>query len=86
MVPSANIPKGAYFWASVDTRWHVYPQRQPVQLVAHNYDGFWCPLPDGQWYRSPVSFVCQRDADMATLAGEWRERDRIPMFVPEVAA
>ncbi len=70
-----------YYWAKLDTRWHVYPQAEPTQLVAHNWEGFWCPLPDGRWYKSPVSFVLQCEADMANLSGSWTEEERVSKFV-----
>ena len=80
-VPTASVrgKDTKYYWGSVDTRWHVYPQRQTVQLIAHNWHGFWCPLPDGRWFKSPISFVLCEAANMDALRGEWRD-GAVPMF------
>lgn len=39
-----------------DTRWDVYPQPEPEQVVAHDASGFWAKTKDGRWYKSPASF------------------------------
>lgn len=58
-------------WARRDTRWDIYPSQEPVELVAFNYEGFWCPQPNGTWYKSPTSFVnCE---EVTELTGTWTE-------------
>ena len=46
-----------FYIGSVCTRWHVYPQRQPLEVIAHDWHGFWALTADGQWFKSPVSYV-----------------------------
>ena len=58
-------------WAQRDTRWDVYPQQEPVQLAAHNWEGWWLPCPDGTWYKSPVGFNVAGEAYTPDLRGEW---------------
>lgn len=43
-------------WGRRDTRWDVYPQQEPVQLIGHDWHGFWCPLPDGTWFLTCSSY------------------------------
>jgi hypothetical protein len=61
-------------WAKRDTRWDVYPQDEPAQLVAYNWEGFWLPLPDGRWFKAPTSFSVMGDASTPDLRGEWVEK------------
>jgi hypothetical protein len=59
------------YWGRRDNRWDVYPQ-EPAQLVAHNPEGSWLPMPDGRWYKSPVSFVLLEEVNTPELCdGEW---------------
>lgn len=44
-----------------DTRWDVYPQKEPLVVVAHDWHGFWARTADGQWFKSPTSYVLQRE-------------------------
>jgi hypothetical protein len=58
-------------WVQRDTRWDVYPQREPVQLATHNAEGFWFPQPDGTWYKSSQSYLIVGHASAADLRGDW---------------
>lgn len=59
------------WWAQRDTRWDVYPQQQPVELIGFNWEGYWCPQPDGTWYKSPTAFIFVASAFTPDLRGEW---------------
>lgn len=65
-----NMRRFKLWWASRDTRWDVYPQQEPKQIVGFDGDYFWCPRPGGGWYRSPTSFCLVREA-CAIEGGEW---------------
>jgi hypothetical protein len=57
-----------------DTRWDVYPQREPPQVIAFNWDGFWAlsEKADGTrfWFRTPASYVVIEDNITAERAAE----------------
>lgn len=48
-----------------DTRWDVYPQAEPEQVVAHDWHGYWAKTPDGQWFMSPASYNLIREISEA---------------------
>jgi hypothetical protein len=48
-----------FYLARRDTRWDVYPQREPLEIVAHDYYGFWARSDKGFWFKSPTSYVLQ---------------------------
>ncbi len=60
-------------WARRDTRWDIYPQQEPTILAVHNYEGWWLPCPDGQWFKSPVSYIEAGAAHGPALFGAWIE-------------
>jgi hypothetical protein len=57
--PQMIRPK--FYIARRDTRWDVYPQKQPEEIVAHDWHGFWAKGRDGQWFKTPTSYVLQRE-------------------------
>lgn len=71
---------GKLYWARRCTRWDIYPQQEPVQLIAHNWEGFWCPQPDGTWYKSPASFVFAGPAYTPDLRGEWVQNGKLQEY------
>lgn len=54
-----------YYLGRVDTRWHVYPQRQRLEAVAHDWYGYWALTAAGEWYMSPVAFNFERQVTEA---------------------
>jgi len=68
--PTADRPQDGLYWARRSTRWDVYPQQEPLQLVAFDYDGFWEPFPDGTWFKTPTSYALAERADGLT-GGRW---------------
>jgi len=47
-----------FYEARRDTRWDVYPQAEPVEVVAHDWYGFWARVPaTGEWFLTPTSYV-----------------------------
>jgi hypothetical protein len=50
-----------FYVARRDTRWDVYPQREPEQVVAHDWHGFWAWSAGGFWFKTPASFVFIRE-------------------------
>jgi len=50
-----------FYIARRDTRWDVYPQREPEEVVAYDYYGFWKRSADGTWFQSPASYVFVRE-------------------------
>lgn len=69
-------------WVKRDTRWDVYPSPEPTQLAAHNWEGWWLPLPDGRWFKAPTSFVIQRQAYTPDLRGTWVNDEGMQNFHP----
>lgn len=39
------------------SRFDVYPDRYASVAIAHDYNGFWQLTSDGQWFKTPSSFV-----------------------------
>ena len=74
MKPTMNQDR-KLLWGKRCTRWDIYPQQEPVQLIAFDWHGFWCPQPDGSWYKSPESFDVVGDASAPALFGEWRSKE-----------
>jgi hypothetical protein len=67
-----SAPKYGLYWARRDTRWDVYPQREPLQLVKYEWEGFFAPTQDGQWYKTVASFDLARTATEAEIAAaQW---------------
>lgn len=51
-----------FYVARRDTRWDVYPQRQPEEVVAHDWHGFWSRSKvTGEWFKTPTSYVLERE-------------------------
>ena len=50
-----------FYVARRNTRWDVYPQREPTQVVAHDYWGFWAYDREAGWYKTPTSFDFERE-------------------------
>jgi len=46
-----------FYVARRDTRWDVYPQREPETVVARDWHGFWAYAPGVGWFKSPASYV-----------------------------
>lgn len=58
--------KDARFWiGSRDTRWDVYPCREPEEVVAHDWNGFYARTASGEWFKSPASYVFHREITKA---------------------
>lgn len=74
------------YWAQLCTRFHVYPSRQAVELVRYDWQGFHCPLPDGRWFLSPVSYVLVGEAYSPDLRGEWVSDFDVPALKHYVRA
>jgi len=76
-----EIHKGRLFWARRDTRWDVYPQQEPIELIAHNWEGFWSPLPDGSWFLTPVSYNLVEPAFSPALNGRWGVSEKLHHYL-----
>lgn len=50
-----------FYWATRDTRWDPYPNREPAKVVAHNPEGFWERGPSGHWFKTPTSYNLVRE-------------------------
>lgn len=46
-----------FYLATRCTRWDVYPTKEPAQVVAHGWSGYFAKADDGVWYKSPTSYV-----------------------------
>lgn len=54
------------FWIGRrDTRWDVYPQQEPQQIVAHDCHGYWEYSTNGFWFRTPRAFNFEREISRA---------------------
>lgn len=51
-----DMIKPKFYIATRNTRWDVYPQREPAVAVAHDYYGFWALTLTGEWFKTPVSY------------------------------
>jgi len=71
--PTAAAPhRPKYYKARRDTRWDVYPQQEPVEVVALDYQGFWAKTVRGEWFKSPASYLCGEqitEAEAAAIQG-----------------
>lgn len=45
-----------FYYARRDTRWDVYPQQEPVEIVAHDWYGFYALSDSGFWFKTPTSY------------------------------
>jgi hypothetical protein len=63
------MPDAKFYIARRDTRWDVYPQTQPEEIVAYDWYGCWKQRADGSgWYLTPTSYVLVREiTDTDTL-------------------
>lgn len=57
----ADMVRPKFYLARIDTRWHVYPQRQPLVAVALDYRGYWAFSKHGFWYKAPVSYNLEKE-------------------------
>lgn len=63
--PSAPI-KPKYYFARRDTRWDVYPSQAPLEVVAHDYYGFWKYSKEfNGWWKTPTSYVFRSEIEIA---------------------
>ncbi len=53
--------KPRFYLATRDTRWDVYPNREPVEAIAHDYEGFWALTAAGEWFKTPTSYNLVRE-------------------------
>lgn len=68
-----------FYLGRVCTRWHVYPQQHPLEVLAHDWHGFWAISESGEWFKSPISYnfeceITQLEAEtLRTTSGltEW---------------
>lgn len=75
MAQPAQMLRPKFFLARRDTRWDVYPNREPVKAVAQDWHGFWERDAKGNWFKTPVSYVCleeisEQEANTYALASE----------------
>ncbi len=57
-----SMSKDARFYVGTrDTRWDVYPQREPGEVIAHDWRGFWAFAPAGFWFKTPTSYNLARE-------------------------
>ena len=54
-----------FYLARRDTRWDVYPQAQPLEAIAYDYEGFYAQMQPGVWYATPTSYVLDREVTEA---------------------
>lgn len=52
-----KMTRPKFYLARRCTRWDVYPQREPLVAIAHDYQGFWAQYEPGKWFKSPASYV-----------------------------
>lgn len=77
-----RMMKDAKFYvARRDTRWDVYPQREPEVFVAHDWHGFWALTDDGEWFKTPTSYVLIRQIDDAKEGLEAFLRDHVTVTI-----
>lgn len=49
--PKATMMSDVKFYeARRDTRWDPYPNREPLCVVAHDWNGFWEQSAPGEWF------------------------------------
>lgn len=55
---ASMMPDVKFYIGRRDTRWDVYPQREPEVAVAHDWHGFWLFSREGGfWFKAPGSYV-----------------------------
>ncbi len=59
------MPDAKFYIGRRDTRWDVYPQREPSEAVGHDYWGFWTIGKSGEWFLTPTSYVFEREVTKA---------------------
>jgi hypothetical protein len=64
-----------FYVARRDTRWDVYPQREPPEIVAHDWYGFWAKTTDGQWFKTPTAYVLLREISEAEANGTFADME-----------
>lgn len=52
----ADMIRPKFYLGRRNTRWHVYPSREPLVAVAVDYRGHWAFSKHGFWYKSPSEF------------------------------
>lgn len=83
MATVANMIRPKFYLARRDTRWDVYPQKEPLQIVAHDWNGFWGRVEDVAgatghgWFKHPASFVLCREITQ-------EEAERAAPFASEI--
>lgn len=62
-----------FYLARRCTRWDVYPQPQPLEAIAFDWQGYWARTESGEWFLSPASYNFQREiteAEALAFRGE----------------
>ena len=59
------MPDARFYLAKRDTRWDVYPNRPPIEAVAHDWYGFWARSPEVGWFKTPTSYVLIQEITQA---------------------
>lgn len=72
-----------FYIARRNTRWDVYPQRQPEVAVAHDWHGFWSLALTGEWFKTPTSYDLGREVTEAEAIAFHRDTQ---MSVAEAVA
>jgi hypothetical protein len=62
---SAPGPRAKFYIGHRCTRWDVYPQQEPAQVVAHDWEGFYALTEDGRWFKSPASYTFMNEISRA---------------------
>lgn len=68
--PDTPLPDARFYMGRRDTRWDVYPQREPLEVVAFDWYGCCLRTPEGVWFRSPVAYVLVREISKAEAEGD----------------
>ena len=56
------MPDAKFYLARRDTRWDVYPGREQIEAVAHDWYGFWSfDAANGFWWKTPTSYVLENE-------------------------
>lgn len=50
-----------FYLARRDTRWDPYPAQEPIEVVAHDWNGFWAYDRKAGWFKTPTSYNLQRE-------------------------
>lgn len=62
-----------FYIARRNTRWDVYPQREPEVAVAHDCHGFWSLTLAGEWFKDPTSYDLGREITEAEAVAFHRD-------------